>query len=306
MNHYKIIEITDLQDKKYIEDLKMYDGLNETQLFHYFEPDIGIFIAESPKVIMRALDDGYEPISFFTAKNYLNQEAMDVLDRKSMKVWEREIPVYVCEPELYSEVTGLGMTRGMIAAMRRRELPELSELLGKIQDKYHRIAILDDVENPTNVGAIFRSAAALYMDAVVLTSTCADPLYRRAARVAMGTVFQIPWTYFKGYTPSKDYFAANKLEETNSYQYIDELHQLGYKVCAMALCDRTIDISDEILKKEEKLAIILGNEGVGLPDSTLSKCDYIVKIPMSHNVDSLNVAAASAVSFFALTDVKEK
>ena len=316
MSHYRIIEIKDLKDKSYQEQLKMYDGLKENQLFHYYEPDLGIFIAESPKVIMRALDDGYQPISFLTARNYLNQEAMDVLERESMRLLTEEVNVYVCEPALYSQVTGLGMTRGMICAMRRKELPEPADLLKRLETSAsskdrervrvnRRIAVLDDVENPTNVGAIFRSAAALFMDAVILTSTCSDPLYRRAARVSMGTVFQIPWTYFKGYTPSKDYYALVNVEDGEkgkaSYHYIDELHRLGYKVCAMALSDHSIPIHDQRLKEEERLAVILGNEGVGLPDSTLKQCDYIVKIPMSHQVDSLNVAAASAVAFYALT-----
>lgn len=298
----RLVEIDSLKMEGCREELAMYDGLNENQLYHYYEPKIGLFIAESPKVIERAMRAGYEPVSCLVEKNHLNQEAEEVLEKISayLEKQERdEFHVYVCEHDLYASITGLAMTRGMISVMKRRELPSLAEILGAIPGDRTRVAILDDVENPTNVGAIFRSAAALNMDAVLLTSTCSDPLYRRASRVSMGTVFQIPWTFFKGYTPSKDYFAGENQEKT--YSYIEELHALGYKVCAMALREDTVTIDDPKLEAEEKLAIILGNEGVGLPDSTLEQCDYTVKIPMAHGVDSLNVAAASAVAFYALT-----
>ena len=305
MNKYdkiRLIEIDSLNTEGYRDELAMYDGLNENQLYHYYEPKIGLFIAESPKVIERAMRAGYEPVSCLVEKNHLNQEAEEVLEKISafLETKERdEVHVYVCEHDFYASITGLAMTRGMISVMKRREMPSLAEILEAIPGERTRVAILDDVENPTNVGAIFRSAAALNMDAVLLTSTCSDPLYRRASRVSMGTVFQIPWTFFKGYTPSKDYFAGENREKT--YSYIEELHALGYKVCAMALREDTVTIDDPKLEAEDKLAIILGNEGVGLPDSTLEQCDYTVKIPMAHGVDSLNVAAASAVAFYALT-----
>ena len=346
-----------MKEEAYIEDLQMYDGLNENQLYHYYEPDPGLFIAESPKVILRALDDGYQPLSFFVEKSHLKEEARQVLshpalnaDRKYDSVpdsssfpdkkteaepddmgdsaQQDSIPVYVCNREVYSSITGLGMTRGMISVMRRRPLADISSLLRELpvcpEGRKRRITILDNVENPTNVGAIFRSAAALNMDAVILTSSCSDPLYRRAARVSMGTVFQIPWTYFKGYTPSKDYYNMTARQNSHNpladsqrshdsladsqyfevyhiHDYIDELHALGYKVCAMALTEDSVSLQNPGLLAEDKLAIILGNEGVGLPDSTIARCDYTVMIPMAHGVDSLNVAAASAVAFYALT-----
>lgn len=314
----RLVEITSLQEEGYQEELAMYNGLNENQLYHYYEPKIGLFIAESPKVIERAMRAGYEPVSCLVEKNHLNQEAEETIEKIAAffqnaavedvaseevtpadVLTPKEFHIYVCDHDLYASITGLAMTRGMISVMKRRELTSLAEILNAIPGDKTRVAILDDVENPTNVGAIFRSAAALNMDAVLLTSTCSDPLYRRASRVSMGTVFQIPWTFFKGYTPSKDYFAKEGQEKT--YSYIDELHELGYKVCAMALREDTVTIDDPKLEAEEKLAIILGNEGVGLPDATLEQCDYTVKIPMAHGVDSLNVAAASAVAFYALT-----
>ncbi len=306
----RLVEIENLQMDAYRDELAMYDGLNENQLFHYYEPEIGLFIAESPKVIERAMRAGYEPVSALAEESHLNEEAFDVLNSISLmrekKNQEKDFHVYVCTRELYSSITGLGMTRGMIAVMKRRILPALTEILQSVPGKRARVAVLDDVENPTNVGAIFRSAAALNMDAVLLTSTCSDPLYRRAARVSMGCVFQIPWTFFSGHTPSKDYFEKLKKDaeakNADTYSYIDELHEAGYKVCAMALTDQTIPVNAPELAQVEKLAVILGNEGMGLPDSTLEKCDYTVKIPMAHGVDSLNVAAASAVAFYALTN----
>lgn len=310
MAKIRLVEIRSLQAEEYHEELAMYDGLNENQLFHYCEPQIGLFIAESPKLIERALRAGYEPVSCLAEKKHLNREAEEVLEQISqyfVKRERKEFRVYVCEHELYSSVTGLGMTRGMISVMKRRRLPALTEILASLPGKRTRIAILDDVENPTNVGAIFRSAAALNMDAVILTSTCSDPLYRRAGRVSMGTVFQIPWTFFEGYAPSKDYYSA--VDETGgavknenaAYSYIDALHAEGYKVCAMALTDNTLSIDDPSIAAVDKLAVILGNEGMGLPENTLAECDFTVKIPMAHGVDSLNVAAASAVAFYALT-----
>ncbi|MDO4490061.1 MAG: RNA methyltransferase [Lachnospiraceae bacterium] len=322
----RLVETTSLQMEEFREELAMYDGLNENQLYHYYEPKIGLFIAESPKVIERAMRAGYEPVSALAEKNHLNQEAEEVLEKISDFFSDKEkeeFRVYVCDHELYSSITGLSMTRGMISVMKRRELPTVTEILEAIPGERIRVTIMDDVENPTNVGAIFRSAAALNMDAVILTSTCSDPLYRRASRVSMGTVFQIPWTFFKGYTPSKDFYlsdatdsagnqgAVNKQDSSGDagtegndrkvYSYIDELHAAGYKVCAMALTDNSVSIDDPELAKVEKLAVILGNEGMGLPESTIAQCDFTVKIPMAHGVDSLNVAAASAVAFYALT-----
>ncbi len=302
MNKIHLVEIRNLTEEDYAEELAMYSGLNENQLYHYYEPESGLFIAESPKVIERALRAGYEPVSVLAEENHLNGEAEEVLEKISCFMADtdrKEFRVYVCDHDLYSSITGIGMTRGMISVMKRRKLPAAAEVLGSILRSRTRITVLDDVENPSNVGAIFRSAAALNMDAVLLTSTCSDPLYRRTARVSMGTVFQIPWTYFEGYTPSKDFYASGDAEE--GYSYIDELHAAGYKVCAMALTDQSVSIDDPDLAGEEKLAVILGNEGVGLPESTIAKCDYTVKIPMAHGVDSLNVAAASAVAFYALT-----
>ena len=270
--------------------------LNEAQLFHYFEPKPGIFIAESPKVIERALDAGCVPMSFLMEKKHVETQAKEILARceklqsrdltqKSLvyREDEHEIPVYVAEIEVLAKITGYQLTRGMLCAMYRPTLPSVEQLCKNAR----RVAILENVVNPTNVGAIFRSAAALGMDAVLLTSACADPLYRRASRVSMGTVFQIPWTYFDKNACWPD-------------GAMDVLHKLGYKTAAMALRDDSVSIDDEKMMSEEKLAIVLGTEGDGLADHTIADCDYTVKIPMTHGVDSLNVAAASAVAFWQL------
>ena len=265
-----IIEITDFE----LSELDVYARYSEVQLLRIHEPKPGIFIAESPKVIERALDAGYEPVSCLVEKRQLAGEARTVLERLE------NIPVYTAEMEVLAQLTGFKLTRGMLCAMYRKALPSVREVCGNAR----RIAILENVVNPTNVGAIFRSAAALHMDAVLLTFDCSNPLYRRAVRVSMGTVFQIPWTFFdKEEWPEKG---------------IGMLRELGFKTAALALKDDSVSIDDPDLMSEEKLALILGTEGDGLAASTIADCDYTVKIPMSHGVDSLNVAAASAVAFW--------
>ena len=268
-----VIEINDIT----APELDVYARTSEVQLLRYYEPEPGLFIAESPKVIGRALQAGYEPISFLVAHQDMDREAVEILER-----WD-EVPVYTAEDAVLRKLTGFAMTRGMLCAMRRRELPLVQEVCRGAR----RITILENVVNPTNVGAIFRSAAALHMDAVLLTGGCSDPLYRRAARVSMGTVFQIPWTYFD----KKTVWPA---------QGIEQLREIGFKTVAMALRNDSVEIDDPGLKSQEKLAIILGTEGEGLLAETMEACDYTVKIPMSHGVDSLNVAAASAVAFWEL------
>ena len=269
-----IIEITDFR----APELDIYARLNENQLLNRAEPSKGLFIAESPKVVERAMNAGYEPVSMLVEKKHIEGEAKDVIARCG------DIPVYTAEFEVLKQLTGFALTRGVLCAMRRRPLPSVEEVCKGAK----RIVILENVMNPTNVGAIFRSAAALNIDAVLLTSACSNPLYRRAARVSMGTVFQIPWTYFSGD------------EAAWPQPGIDVLKSLGFKTAAMALCDESVSIDDEKLMSEEKLAIILGTEGDGLATATIADCDYTVKIPMSHGVDSLNVAAASAVAFWQL------
>ena len=264
-----IIEITEYS----AVELDMYARLNEAQLLHYYEPELGLFITESPLVIGRALDAGYEPVSLLLEKKHVDTQAKDIIDRCS------DIPVYAAELSVLTQMTGFQLTRGALCAMKRKELPSVKEILKDAK----RVAVLESVMNPTNIGAIFRSAAALNMDAVLLTKGCSDPLYRRASRVAMGTVFQIPWT---------------------TIDDLNELKELGFKTAAMALCDDSVSIDDPELMSEEKLAIVLGTEGDGLAKSTIADCDYTVKIPMSHGVDSLNVAAASAVAFWQLGNKK--
>lgn len=268
----QFIEITDFS----APELDIYARLSENQLLHYYEPQAGLFIAESPKVIERALNAGYEPVSFLIAKEHMNEETTGILNRCG------DVPVYTAEFHILTNLTGFQLTRGMLCAMKRTALPSLEKLCQNAR----RIAILENVMNPTNVGAIFRSAAALNMDAVILTSGCSNPLYRRASRVSMGTVFQVPWTILEG---TKWPTAC-----------MDTLHNMGFKTAAMALSDNSVSIDDPRLMKEEKLAIILGTEGDGLADLTIDGCDYTVKIPMTHGVDSLNVAAASAVAFWQL------
>ena len=269
-----IIEITDF----HAPELDIYARLTENQLLNRHEPEKGLFIAESPKVIERALDAGYLPVSCLVEKKHIHKEAAPILARC------KEIPIFTAEFEVLTQLTGFQLTRGMLCAMKRPKLPCIEEICNGAK----RIAILENIMNPTNVGAIFRSAAALNMDAILLTSNCSNPLYRRAIRVSMGTVFQIPWTYLGNETSS-----STNVE-------LEALHKLGFKTVAMALSDNSISIDDTRLMKEEKLAILLGSEGDGLNPATIANCHYTVRIPMSHGVDSLNVAAASAVAFWQL------
>lgn len=271
----EVMELTDLDER---EELQLYTSLNEAQLLHYYEPNGGIFIAESPKVIERALDAGCQPISFLMEKKHVQTQGREILERCP------DVPVYVAKPEILAQVTGYQLTRGMLCAMKRPDLLPVEEVCKQAK----RIAVLENVVNPTNVGAIFRSAAALGMDAVLLTGGCADPLYRRAIRVSMGTVFQIPWTYIEKKTCAWP-------EEG-----ISCLRKMGFKTAAMALKKESVSIDDKNLLAEEKLAVILGTEGDGLATDTIADCDYTVLIPMAHGVDSLNVAAASTVAFWEL------
>mgnify|MGYP001855449034 CR=1 FL=1 len=270
-----IIEIRDFA----AGELDVYARLTEAQLLNRDRPEEGLFIAESPKVVMRALDAGYEPVSILAEDRHINGEAREVLARCP------DIPVYTAAFEVLTQLTGYKLTRGLLCAMRRRPLPRVEELCRRAR----RIAVLENVMNPTNVGAIIRSAAALNMDAVLLTPGCSNPLYRRAARVSMGTVFQIPWTFLEE-------------EEAGAWprEGMDYLKSLGFSTAAMALHDESVDIDDPVLRQEEKLAFILGTEGEGLQEETIAASDYTIKIPMSHGVDSLNVAAASAVAFWEL------
>ena len=267
------IRITDFN----ATELDIYARTKEVVLLNRAKPEDGIFIAESPKVIERALDSGCEPISILMEERHIEGEGKSVLERCG------DIPVYTAEFDVLKELTGFPLTRGMLCAMRRPAPLSLQQVC----ENATRLAILEDVVNPTNVGAIFRSAAALGMDAVILTQACSDPLYRRAIRVSMGTVFQIPWTYVD-----------------KSVEWPDEgmkfLHDMGFKTAAFALKDDSVGIDDPQLMSEEKLAVLLGTEGDGLATETIADCDYTVKIPMSHGVDSLNVAAASAVAFWQL------
>lgn len=269
-----IIEITDIK----APELDIYARLSENQLLHYYEPNGGIFIAESPKVIERALDSGCVPLSLLVEHKHITGQAYDMIARCG------EIPVYTADFDVLTQLTGFQLTRGMLCAMLRPDLPEVETVC----EGARRIAILENVMNPTNIGAIFRSAAALGIDAVLLTPACSDPLYRRAIRVSMGTVFQIPWTYLKS--------DASKWPQPG----LSILQNLGFKTAAMALRDDSVSINDPCLMSEKKLAIVLGTEGDGLAPDTIASCDYTVRIPMSHGVDSLNVAAASAVAFWQL------
>lgn len=269
-----IIPITDIN----CEELNIYSKLSESQLLHINEPDFGIFIAESPNVIMRALDAGYEPISILTDIDEIKGPALDIINRCP------NATIYAATHDVLINITGFQMHRGLLCAMRRRELASPLKLC---QDA-RRIAVLEGVVNPTNIGAIMRSAAALNVDAILLSPDCSDPLYRRAARVSMGTVFQIPWTYV---------CSTRKEWDEKGMQIIKDM---GYQTVALALKDNSIPISDSRLADSSKLAIFLGAEGDGLSDATINACDYTAIIPMTHGVDSLNVAAASAVAFWQL------
>lgn len=268
-----IIEITDFS----APELDVYARLSEAQLLNREFPEKGLFIAESPKVIERALDAGYEPVSCLMEKRHIEGEGKPILEKI------KDVPIFCAEFDILTQLTGFKLTRGMLCAMKRKPLQSVKEIC----ESKSRIVILDRVMNPTNVGAIIRSAAALGMDAVILTPGCSDPLYRRAARVSMGTVFQIEWTF----SPDES---------------LDEIKALGFKTVAMALKDDSVSIDDPRLAEENKLAVIMGTEGDGLSDQTIYDCDYTVKIPMYHGVDSLNVAAASAVAFYQLSNKNKK
>ena len=270
----KLIEITSLD----LPELEVFTRLTEAQLRNRLEPEKGIFIAESPKVIARALEAGYQPLSLLMERKHLEGQGRDIMERCG------EIPVYTGDNDLLAALTGYQVNRGILCAMRRPVLPTVEELCAGAR----RVAVLEGIVDSTNVGAIFRSAAALHMDAVLVTPTCCDPLYRRAVRVSMGTVFQIPWTRI-GDSP------ADWPEKG-----LSRLNALGFKTAAMALSDNSVSIDDPALMAEDKLAIVLGTEGDGLSHTTIAHCDYTVRIPMSHGVDSRNVAAASAVASWQL------
>lgn len=269
-----IIEITDFS----LPALDIFTRLTEAQLRSRRDQSKGLFIAESPKVIGRALDAGYEPVSLLMERRHITGQAHDIITRCG------DIPIYTAEREVLAGLTGFTLTRGVLCAMRRPPLPEVEELCAGAR----RVAVLESIVDPTNVGAIFRSAAALNIDAVLVTPTCCDPLYRRAVRVSMGTVFQVPWTRI-GSEPSQW-----------PQPGIQRLQTLGFQTAAMALSDTAVSIDDPRLAAAEKLAIVLGTEGDGLTHRTIAGCDYTVRIPMAHQVDSLNVAAASAVAFWEL------
>ena len=273
-----IIEITDFEDPQ----LDIYARLTENQLLNCRDGGGGIFIAESPRVIARALDAGCVPISFLAEKKHVEGQAGELIARCG------EIPVYTAEFQVLTRLTGFQLTRGMLCAMYRPLLPSVREVCAHAK----RVAVLEAAENPTNVGAIFRSAAALNMDAVLLTPGCSNPLYRRAIRVSMGTVFQVPWTFLGGGEPE---------EEAWPKQGIRLLRELGFRTAAMALSQDALKMDDPRLKEEKRLAVVLGTEGDGLAPQTVAACDYVVRIPMAHGVDSLNVAAASAVAFWEIT-----
>ena len=266
-----IIEITDFQ----AAELDVYARLTENQLLNRADPHNGLFIAESPNVIDRALDAGCVPVSLLLERKHIEGQAAGILARCG------EVPVYTAPLPVLTQLTGFPLTRGVLCAMRRPTLPTPAEICAGAR----RIAVLENIMNPTNLGAIFRSAAALNMDAVLLTPACCDALYRRCVRVSMGTVFQVPWTYLEDNWPNPG---------------LETLRALGFRSAAMALTDQSVSIRDARLHAEERLAIVLGTEGDGLSAETIARCDYTVKIPMSHGVDSLNVAAASAVAFWEL------
>ena len=265
-----IIEIQNFSDPA----LDIYARLTENQLLNRADPDHALFVAESPLVIGRALDAGCEPVSFLMERQHIEGKGREILARCC-----KDIPVYTAEESVLAQLTGFHLTRGMLCAMRRPKLPAVEEICRNAR----RIVVLENVMNPTNIGAIFRSAAALGMDAVLLTTAGSDPLYRRASRVSMGNVFLIPWTY---------------LPEDGDWTAL--LHSLGFCTVAMALRNDSVRLDDPRLKQEAKLAVVMGTEGDGLASSTIASCDYTVRIPMYHAVDSLNVAAASAVAFYEL------
>ena len=264
-----IIEINDCLKN----ELDIFTALTEPQLLHYFEPDFGLFVAESPKVIERAINAGYVPYSLLMEHKDISGQMKELIPLVG------EAPIYVGDFDYITEITGFKLIRGALCAFRRSSLPKAEDICRNSR----RVAVLENVVNPTNIGAVFRSAAALNMDAVLLTPACSDPLYRRSSRVSMGTVFQIPWTY---------------LSSDNDYP--KQLREMGFRTAAMALSNNSVSIDAPELSDIQKLAVVLGTEGEGLADKTVASCDYTVKIPMSHDVDSLNVAAASAVAFWQL------
>lgn len=278
LKHDNIIKISNLNEK----EIWPYVSRSEVGLLRCNEPQPGIFVAESPNVIERAINAGYEPVSFLIEEKYLDGSIRDGMVRFELIERFPDVPVYTACGEVLKDLIGYKLTRGMLAAFKRKRLMMLSEIIkGK-----RRIAVLEDIVNPTNLGAIFRSAAALKMDAVILSYGCSDPLYKRASRVAMGNVFLLPWTIMdKGMWPDEG---------------MKILRSEGFKTAAMALCNDSVSIADKNLHQEEKLALILGTEGSGLLDETIKQCDYTVKIPMADGVDSLNVAAAAAVAFWEL------
>lgn len=312
----QLIEVKDVHEPL----LDIYARLSEGQLLHYYEPAGGLFIAESPMIIHRALDAGYSPLSMLVEHKLTEGKGRELIARCG------DIPVYTAGREVLERITGYALTRGMLCAMHRRPLPDAAQICRDAR----RIAVLENVMNPTNVGAIFRSAAALGMDGILLTPGSSDPLYRRAVRVGMGTVFQIPWTFLNlpgegrdvpnraGPSESSEGQAVwnvvsrcpqkeNCLErqdiqavKTQGSQMIRFLHSLGFRTVAMALREDAVSLEDPRLQAQERLAVVLGTEGDGLAADTIADCDYTVRIPMAHGVDSLNVAAASAVAFWQL------
>ncbi len=266
-----IIKIQDLNDDR----VAVFTKYNEAQLYHFYEPNGGLFIAETPEVIKRALDRGAKVEAFFVEEKAFDTSAVQNL----LKDTDEDVQIFVAELSVINKITGFNLTRGVLAACKRPALPDVKDLLSNTK----RVAILEDVMNPTNVGAIFRSAAALGVEAVLLTHDSADPFYRRAARVSMGTVFQVPWTYFD-----------------KNMDYTKVLHESGFKIVSMALKDNAIPLSAPILKEQDRLAIIFGTESTGIKDETIENSDFVTIIPMHHGVDSLNVAAASAVTFWEL------
>lgn len=252
------------------ERIRMFAGLTEAQLRNRLNPDEGIFIAESPKVIRVALDAGIEPVALLCERKHVEGDARDIIARIP------DVPVYTGGREVLRSLTGYTLTRGVLCAMRRPELPSLEDLCARSR----RLVVIDDVSDTTNIGSIFRAAAALGIDGVVLNPTACDPLNRRAVRVSMGSVFLVPWTRLSGSA--------------------EELRKFGFKTAAMALRHNSVDIGDPVLKREPRLAVIMGTEGEGLPIDVIDRCDYVVKIPMHHGVDSLNVAAAAAIAFYEL------
>lgn len=278
LKHDNIIKISNLNEK----EIWPYVSRSEVGLLRCNEPQPGIFVAESPNVIERAINAGYEPVSFLIEEKYLDGSIRDGMVRFELIERFSDVPVYTACGEVLKDLIGYKLTRGMLAAFKRKRLMPLSEIIkGK-----RRIAVLENIVNPTNIGAIFRSAAALNMDAVILSYGCSDPLYKRASRVAMGNVFLVPWTIM-----DKDMWPDEGMKILRSE---------GFKTAAMALCNDSVSIADKNLHQEEKLALILGTEGSGLLDETIKQCDYTVKIPMADGVDSLNVAAAAAVAFWEL------